>query len=181
MKINKLFVIFWNFQLIYKGLFTILERFFSLHFFLRLWISPAFSLFACILLSLLCAFRASHEASHNLPLLFSHMGQLTCLRLASDLESSALMPYASSLGRLCAALLAFDASEVEEANMPVAPPYLFYRTDLASRLQEVLSLLAHWLPKRILLQITASPDCQQLLQVIFAFLESFNWMESCNS
>ncbi|VDO15599.1 unnamed protein product [Rodentolepis nana] len=91
---------------------------------------------------------------------------LTCLRLIEGVSSSALVPYAASLAQLCIALLTFDESDIlsmtvdseESEGVPVAPPYLFHSTDPPARLEYLLSLLAHWLSRRILLLASEQPD-----------------------
>ena len=104
------------------------------------------------------------------------------------------MPYASSVAQLCAALLTFDGSETVVADdekafgVAVAPPHLLDRTNLSLRLQELLSLLARWLPQRLLLQLSSSPDYQQLFQVIWfdffpiiSVFRTLSWKGLCSS
>lgn len=106
---------------------------------------------------------------------------LTCLHLTEDLALNTLAPYATVLSQLSAAILAFDDSEVgavedEEVVGPmVAPPYLLHLTDPSARLQVILSLLAHWLPRHLLRLASEQShvECQQLLQVLFAQIRTY--------
>ncbi|VDO13604.1 unnamed protein product [Rodentolepis nana] len=109
--------------------------------------------------------------------------ELTCLRLIEGVSSSALVPYAASLAQLCIALLTFDESDIlsmtvdseESEGVPVAPPYLFHSTDPPARLEYLLSLLAHWLSRRILLLASEQPDndFEKLLKVLFGQLRTW--------
>ncbi|KAL5112253.1 hypothetical protein TcWFU_006035 [Taenia crassiceps] len=106
---------------------------------------------------------------------------LTCLRLTEDLALSTLAPYAAVLSRLTAAILTFDDTEVatigdEDVAPPmVAPPYLLHLTDPSARLQIILSLIAHWLPRHLLRLASeqSHSECRQLLQVLFAQIRTY--------
>ncbi|KAM7541034.1 hypothetical protein Aperf_G00000021431 [Anoplocephala perfoliata] len=107
---------------------------------------------------------------------------LTCLRLAEDFTSSALVPHASLLAQLCVATLTFDESEIvsmagdseELEGTPIAPPYLFCSTDPSTRLECICGLLAQWLPPRLLLLASEQPDSdfEKIVQVLFAELRT---------
>ncbi|VDL18989.1 unnamed protein product [Hymenolepis diminuta] len=108
---------------------------------------------------------------------------LTCLRLTEDLTSSTLVPSAPLLAQLCIAALTFDESEIlpmvvdseESEGVPVAPPYLFHLMDPSARLEFLLGLFAHWLPRKILLLASEQSDSEfeKLLKVLFTQLRTW--------
>ncbi|VDM22537.1 unnamed protein product [Hydatigera taeniaeformis] len=103
--------------------------------------------------------------------------ELTCLRLTEGLSLNTLASYATTLSQLTAAVLAFDDLEVEmEENAKacgslIAPSYLLHLTDAPARLQFILSLVAHWLPRHLLRLASEQShvECRQLLEVQFCF------------